>query len=114
MIVIPGTVTDKMLDYLGRLIHPSDDETSEAIRAALHSSPGDYQPVAVGGALIEPVFTSECSAPKPPPFIKSNTFVLGSNAIFLYQGLLLNICTDIILTFCSSCTRSSRWRVGIR
>lgn len=71
--MISGTVTDKMLDYLGRLIHPSDEQTSEFIRAALHSSPGDYQPVAVAGALIEPVFASELPTPKASPFIKCNT-----------------------------------------
>lgn len=66
-----GTVTDKMLDYLGRLIHPSDDQTSEVIRAALHSSPGDYQPVAVAGALIDPVFSAEVPTPKAS-FIKNH------------------------------------------
>ena len=67
-----GTVTDKMLDYIGRLIHSSDEQTSEVIRAALHSSPGDYQPVPVSGELIEPVFQSELPTPKAPPFSKTH------------------------------------------
>ncbi|XP_034243567.1 AP-4 complex accessory subunit Tepsin-like [Thrips palmi] len=67
-----GTVTDKMLDYLGRLIHPSDDQTSEFIRAALHSSPGDYQPVAVAGALTDPVFTAPLPMPSMASYVKSH------------------------------------------
>lgn len=67
-----GTVTNKMLDYLGRLIHPSDEQTSEVIRAALHSSPGDYQPVAVAGALTDPVFTTQLPTPSKASYIKSH------------------------------------------
>lgn len=59
-----------MLDYFGRFINPSDDQTSEAIRAALHSSPGDYQPVAVAGSLIDPVLASDIT-PAKTSFVKS-------------------------------------------
>lgn len=66
-----GTVTDKMLDYLGRFIHPSDDQMSEAIRAALHCSPGDYQPVAVAGTLIDPVLSTDIP-PTKTSFVKNH------------------------------------------
>lgn len=66
-----GTVANKMLDYFGRLIHPTDEQTSEVIRAALHSSPGDYQPVAVAGTLVDPVFTAPIPTTKAP-FIKNH------------------------------------------
>jgi len=59
-----GTVADKMRDYLGRLIQPSENQSNQAIRAALQSSPGDYQPVAVSGTFVEPQALAQ-------PFTKS-------------------------------------------
>lgn len=73
-----------MLDYLGRLIHPSDEQTSEFIRAALHSSPGDYQPVAIAGALTDPVFTTQLPTPSKASYVKSIILLFLFNDYFAF------------------------------